>query len=110
MRLNEFLSNIQIIGLSATINNPDFFNVWLSSLGEGSILIHSDIRPVPLHYNVRVSQNKDSTIKKIVNKILQERGQILIFLNKRKDTQRLALNLKSAVQKHLTNIEAEKCK
>ena len=47
VRLNEFLKNPQIIGLSATIANPDFFNSWLTSLGNNTALIKSDMRPVP---------------------------------------------------------------
>ncbi|MBY8987941.1 MAG: DEAD/DEAH box helicase, partial [Candidatus Lokiarchaeota archaeon] len=65
VRLNEFLHNPQIIGLSATIANPRFFNDWLSSLGNKTTLIMSDVRPVPLQYRIEITQNKDSTIKKI---------------------------------------------
>jgi helicase len=32
VRMNEFLRNPQIIGLSATIANPEFFNDWLTLL------------------------------------------------------------------------------
>ncbi|MFW9882725.1 MAG: DEAD/DEAH box helicase, partial [Candidatus Thorarchaeota archaeon] len=41
VRLNEFLHNPQIIGLSATIKNAEFFNSWLSSLGNKTTLIKS---------------------------------------------------------------------
>lgn len=110
VRLNELLHNPQIIGLSATIANPQFFNKWLSSLGNDTILINSDIRPVPLHYKVEVSQNKDSTIKKIINSILQEDGQVLIFLNTRKATQHAAHNFKSFIKNHLSERELEICR
>ena len=110
VRLNELLHNPQIIGLSATIANPQFFNKWLSSLGNDTILINSDIRPVPLHYKVEVSQNKDSTIKKTINSILKEDGQVLIFLNTRKATQHSAHNFKSFIKNHLSERELEKCR
>jgi replicative superfamily II helicase len=84
VRLNEFLGNPQIIGLSATIANPEFFNDWLTSLGNHTTLIISDERPVPLHYRIEVSQNKDSTLKKIIRSTLNDGGQALIFLNRRK--------------------------
>jgi helicase len=41
VRLNEFLKNPQIIGLSATVANPEFFNTWLCSLNNRSTLIKS---------------------------------------------------------------------
>jgi replicative superfamily II helicase len=110
VRLNEFLHQPQIIGLSATIKNPEFFNEWLSSLGSDSTLIISNARPVPLHYKVEITQNKDSTIKKIINTTLSDRGQALIFLNTRKSTQQTANNLKNLVKTQLSDAELKACK
>lgn len=110
VRLNEFLHNPQIIGLSATIANPEFFNSWLSSLGNQTTLIKSEQRPVPLHYKIEVSQNKDSTLKRIVKTILKDKGQILIFLNKRKTAQQTAQNLKDVVIKFMEEAELKVCK
>ncbi|MHA1987203.1 MAG: DEAD/DEAH box helicase [Promethearchaeota archaeon] len=110
VRLNEFLHNPQIIGLSATIANPEFFNAWLSSLGNQTTLIVSDKRPVPLHYKIEVTQNKDSTIKRVVKTILKENGQVLIFLNKRKTAQQTAQNLKEIVVKFMEEAELKVCK
>ncbi|MFX0034275.1 MAG: DEAD/DEAH box helicase [Candidatus Hermodarchaeota archaeon] len=110
VRLNEFLHNPQILGLSATIANPEFFNSWLSSLGNDTTLIQSDTRPVPLHYKIEITQNKDSTIKRIVKSILGKDGQLLIFLNKRKKTQQSAENLKSLVKKVVSENELKICK
>lgn len=110
VRLNEFLHHPQIIGLSATIANPEFFNAWLTSLGNDTILITSDKRPVPLHYKVIATQNKESTIKKIIKKTLNEKGQVLIFLNKRKGTQQLALTLKHLVERYADDTALKECK
>jgi replicative superfamily II helicase len=110
VRLNEFLHNPQIIGLSATIANPEYFNSWLSSLGNKATLIISDTRPVPLHYRIEVTQNKDSTIKKIVNKTLENKGQVLIFLNRRKGAQQMALHLRNLVDHYLEDSEEKICK
>jgi len=110
VRLNEFLHNPQIIGLSATIANPEFFNEWLSSLGNKTTLITSDHRPVPLQYKIETTQNKDSTIKKIIKATLDNGGQILIFLNKRKSTQQTARNLKNLVKTHISESELKACK
>ena len=110
VRLNEFLHSPQIIGLSATIANPDFFNGWLSSLGNKTTLITSDVRPVPLHYRIEITQNKDSTTKKIVKATLNDGGQVLIFLNKRKSTQQTARNLKNLLKAQLSEKELKACK
>ncbi|MHA1149352.1 MAG: DEAD/DEAH box helicase [Promethearchaeota archaeon] len=106
VRLNEFLHSPQIIGLSATIANPEFFNAWLSSLGNQSTLIKSNKRPVPLKYMIELTQNKDSTIKRITKITMDKSGQVMIFLKSRLMTQRMALNLRRGVYAQLT--EAEK--
>jgi len=110
VRLNEFLHQPQLIGLSATIKNPEFFNSWLSSLGSNNSLIFSDFRPVPLHYRIEITQNKNSTIKKLMRTTLNEGGQVLVFLNRRKATQQTAQNLKNLVKTQLTEIELKACK
>jgi replicative superfamily II helicase len=110
VRLNEFLHNPQIIGLSATIAKPEFFNEWLSSLGNKTTLITSEFRPVNLQYNIEITQNKDSTIKKIIKATLDNGGQVLIFLNRRKSTQQTARNLKNLVKTHITESELKACK
>lgn len=110
VRLNEFLYNPQLIGLSATIANPEFFNGWLSSLGNHTTLIKSDDRPVPLHYKIEISQNKDATIKKLVRATLEKDGQVLIFVNRRKAAQQSSNNIKQVVDKFLEENEKIVCK
>jgi helicase len=110
VRLNEFLHNPQIIGLSATIANPEFFNEWLSSLGNSTTLILSDTRPVPLHYKIEITQNKDSTIKRLVKTSLEKDGQVLIFLNRRKGAQKTAESITNTVRKLLEENELNVCK
>jgi helicase len=110
VRMNEFLQTPQIIGLSATINNPEFFNSWLNKLGNKTILIKSKKRPVTLHYKIEVSQNKNSTIKKILKSILEKNGQILIFLNTRKATQKMARALYQTTKHFLEPNERDLCK
>ena len=109
VRLNEFLHHPQIIGLSATIANPQFFTSWLTSLGNETTLIASDKRPVPLHYRVELTQNKDSTIKKLVKDTLGKEGQVLIFLKTRKATQQLADTLKNLVRGYIKDAEHKLC-
>ncbi|UCC19892.1 MAG: DEAD/DEAH box helicase, partial [Promethearchaeota archaeon] len=110
VRLNEFLYNPQIIGLSATIANPEFFNSWLSSLGNHTHLVKSDDRPVPLHYKIEITQNKISTIKRLVKSALEKDGQVLIFVNRRKVAQKVADTIKNVVEKFLEQNELNVCK
>ncbi|MFX1419971.1 MAG: DEAD/DEAH box helicase [Promethearchaeota archaeon] len=110
VRLNEFLHNPQIIGLSATIANPEFFNSWLSSLGNHTSLVKSNDRPVPLHYKVEITQNKDSTIKRLIKSTLKKDGQVLIFVNRRKAAQKVAGTIKNVVEKFLEQNELNVCK
>ena len=110
VRINEFLHYPQIIGLSATISNAEFFNKWLSSLGNYTMLIKSDDRPVPLHYKVEITQNKDSTIKRLVKATLEKDGQVLIFVNKRKAAQKSAESIKRIIEKFLEEAELNICK
>ncbi|MHA2473699.1 MAG: DEAD/DEAH box helicase [Promethearchaeota archaeon] len=110
VRLNEFLHNPQLIGLSATIKNSQFFNSWLSSLGNATTLIESEDRPVPLHYKIEITQNKESTMKRIIKQTLEKNGQVLVFLNKRKSAQKTAENLQRTVKKHLNDTELKAIK
>ena len=107
VRLNQFLKYPQIIGLSATIANPETFQEWLSSLGNETILIYSEERPVPLHYKIKIANNKDVLIRKIIKSTLNDGGQVLIFVNKRKTTQSLAINLKNLVKSYLSKKDRE---
>jgi len=110
VRLNEFLHNPQLIFLSATIANAEFFNSWLNSLGNNTILIKSDNRPVPLHYKIEIAQNKDTVIKRLVKKSLKNKGQVLIFVNQRRSTHQVAQNLKEIINTELNEAEQKICK
>lgn len=110
VRLNEFLINPQIIGLSATIANSKFFCDWLSTLGQNFILIESDKRPVPLKYDIITTKNKDLLIKKSIKTVLEKHGQVIVFVNRRKKAQQLAEYLKNTVKKKLNGKEISICK
>jgi len=57
-----------------------------------------------------VTQNKDSTLKKIIKSTLNDGGQALIFLNRRKSTQQTASNLKNLVKALISENELKACK
>ncbi|KAA0004043.1 MAG: DEAD/DEAH box helicase [Thermoplasmata archaeon] len=107
-RLQMMNPNIQIIALSATIQNANEIAEWLNAE-----LIESEWRPVPLKEGV-FYENKiyflDDSIKEIngVGRIkslvldtLQEKGQVLIFVNTRQSSQNLAEKLKSEISEFI---------
>lgn len=101
IRLIERIGTIQIIALSATIANPETFANWLGSLGKPFIIIKSDYRPIPLQYNIQKCDNKDTELKKLVKKDMQEGGQVMVFLNKRSATIIVADRLSEITEKFM---------
>jgi len=87
-RLREYLPEIQLIALSATIENPEDLAKWLKCK-----LITSKIRPVKLNYKIYVTADKNKTIKELVYHTLKSKGQILIFTKTRKESQKIASDL-----------------
>lgn len=91
--------DLQIVGLSATLQNASVIGEWLNAT-----VIKSDFRPVPLERNIvfkNMIMNEDmEEIKKLkrdiyelVNMILDDGGQVLIFLNTRKRTEKFAMDI-----------------
>jgi superfamily II DNA/RNA helicase len=95
LRTYRFQNPPQMLYLSATIANPNILHNWFSYLEQkyrkskmGIVL--SQERPIPLKYNIRYSEHPNDDIEKICAKILSEQGQVLIFTNSRRDTEKLA--------------------
>jgi len=109
MRLLKNFSLVQFIGLSATIANYAEFQGWLSKLSRPFISIHSDFRLVPLHYHIEQYKSKIPKIKEILSKYLINQGQVIIFVNRRKNCVKLSQQLSFFIQKKLTNKEKVLC-
>lgn len=111
-RLRMMNPDIQIIALSATIQNAYEIAEWLNAK-----LIKSEWRPVPLKEGVFHKNkiyfldesikevNGDGKIKSLVTDTLQENGQVLIFVNTRQSSQNLAEKLKKDVNEFLDGKE-----
>lgn len=93
-RLKHIYPNTQIIGLSATVKNPDF----LASEFNMKLVQYPD-RPVPLERHVvymRNESNKRHLMAKLVRKEFNTkskkgfRGQTIIFTNSRRKTHQIA--------------------
>jgi len=94
-RLLREVPGMQVIGLSATIGNPEDLAKWLKSK-----LVVSDFRPIPLYegiyYDGKVDFGKmkyepfgesDEPELKISEDVIRKGGQTLIFVNTRKEAE-----------------------
>lgn len=110
-RLRMMNPEIQVIALSATIQNAEEIAEWLDAE-----LIQSEWRPVPLKEGV-LYKNKiyftDESVKEIegskasnlVTDVVSEKGQALVFVNSRRSAQMFAENLKEEISHFITEEE-----
>jgi len=110
---------IKVLGLSATIGNPNEIASWLSAK-----LIKSDYRPVPLLVGVLYDNKmyfgeqviklenikKDHSLNGIIKDTLLKQKQIIVFCNSRKSTMTYSEKYSREVYGTLTNQEKEKLK
>ncbi|HEC76426.1 MAG TPA: DEAD/DEAH box helicase [Thermoplasmatales archaeon] len=98
---------VQIIALSATIKNAYKIAEWLDA-----VLIESDWRPVPLKEGILMGKSIDflndgikklekSGIEGLVEDVLSQNGQALIFVNTRRSAQSSALKLAEITEKYV---------
>ncbi len=111
--------DIKMLGLSATIGNPNEVASWLSAK-----LIRSDYRPVPLEVGVLYDNKlyfgeqviklenikKDHSLNGIIKDTLIKQKQIIVFCNSRKSTISLSEKYSREVYSLLKNEEKEKLK
>ncbi|MGQ4914280.1 MAG: DEAD/DEAH box helicase [Candidatus Asgardarchaeia archaeon] len=87
-RLLFLYPEIKIIGLSATIANPDTLANWLNA----ELIINSK-RPVPLEYKIINIGNKNAYLIELAEKAITDDKSLIIFTARRKDAESLALKL-----------------
>lgn len=86
-RMLEANKSTQIVGLSATIQNPESIAKWL----DAELVVSTE--KIPLDYRLLISNDKFSTTSKILIKKLRTEKQTLIFVNTRTDAEALAVRL-----------------
>ncbi|HEC76892.1 MAG TPA: DEAD/DEAH box helicase [Thermoplasmatales archaeon] len=98
---------VQIIALSATIKNAYKIAEWLDA-----VLIESEWRPVPLKEGILLGKSIDflndgikklgkSGIEGLIEDVLSQNGQALIFVNTRRSAQSTALKLAEITEKYV---------
>lgn len=116
-RIKQLNPEIQILGLSATVQNADQMAAWLNSE-----LVKSTWRPIPLkegvYFNNQIHFEKHGTrtiledesedINKLTIDTLRGKGQVLIFVNSRRSAQAVSREVAKSVAKVLTLEEKTK--
>ncbi|MCF2136497.1 MAG: DEAD/DEAH box helicase [Candidatus Thorarchaeota archaeon] len=100
IRLRRLITDLQIVALSATIGEPDELAEWL-----GCDLVHSEDRPVPLHYSIVPTSDRFKTMHNLVMTTVRSDGQVIVFGRTRKDAERYATRLAIDVGRQMTNAE-----
>lgn len=99
-RLRQTHPNIQIIGLSATVANPQELVDWMESK-----LIYSEDRPVDLLYRVIIAPKPRQTLARLVRATVRKGGQVLIFTPSRREAERVSLTLVNVLRPLLESAE-----
>jgi len=112
-RFRQLNPSAQIMALSATISNSAEIAEWLEARH-----VRSDWRPVKLLCGTVLGDKiyfTDGTerrlggndISRVVEDVLEDGGQCLVFLNARRSTESLARQLCPVVERHLTKEDRE---
>ncbi|AFH43357.1 DEAD/DEAH box helicase [Fervidicoccus fontis] len=105
-KLKSMKSDAQILGLSATVGNPEEISSWLDAE-----LVLSSWRPIPLKEGVyyrgkikfsdgeekKISEPFSSPVLDLINDVISDGGQAIVFVNSR----RRAVSLAQTVAKRL---------
>ncbi len=110
-KLKQVNPNVQIIALSATISNADEIAGWLDAE-----LVKSDWRPVPLNEGIVLEDEisfingekralrriRQDVLSDAICDILDEGGQVLVFVSSRRSTVAMAKKIASNIRPYLT--------
>lgn len=117
-RLKQLNSNIQILGLSATISNAEEMSQWL----DGN-LAFSTWRPIPLNEGVyfddkiqfndgnarMITETSPDEVAKLCLDTIKGGGQAIVFVNSRRSAQACARNISKYIAPTLNAEEQVRC-
>ncbi|MHA2240678.1 MAG: DEAD/DEAH box helicase [Candidatus Thorarchaeota archaeon] len=110
-KLLRILPNVQVIALSATISNADDIAGWLNAE-----LVRSTWRPIPLNEGVsldgkiifrnktprEVKRTRKEELTNLICDILDEDGQVLIFVSSRRSTASVAKRIAKSIRPYIS--------
>jgi helicase len=110
-KMMQIISKVQIIALSATISNSEDIAGWLDA-----DLVKSDWRPVPLNEGVyldgdldfsdgssrHIRRKHETPLADLICDILDEEGQVLIFVSTRRYTMSVARKIARSVRPYIS--------
>ncbi|MGY5874188.1 MAG: DEAD/DEAH box helicase [Candidatus Thorarchaeota archaeon] len=110
-KMIQIIPDVQIVALSATISNADEIAGWLDAE-----LVKSSWRPVPLNEGVsldgrisfsdgssrNVNRTRREEITDVVCDILDENGQVLIFVSSRRSTVVVAKKIAASIRPYIS--------
>ena len=102
LRVKRLMQDVQLISLSATVEEPQELASWL-----GAKLVSSRERPVPLVYKLFTSTNRSPAIRKAVMVVVQSEGQVIVFHRTRREAEAEAERLSEHVGRQLGTGERE---
>jgi len=113
VNLTKFMlsHDTQIIALSATIRNAGEIAEWLNAS-----LVESEWRPVPLKQGILMGRRihfigdgsreiKKAGVTGLVDDVLEDGGQALVFVNTRRNAQSMAERLKDIASRHIDHVK-----
>ena len=116
-KMIQLLPEVQVIALSATISNSDDIAGWLNA-----DLTKSEWRPVPLNEGVyldgdidfsdgssrQIRRKHEAPLADLICDILDEQGQVLVFVSTRRYTMSVARRLARSVRPYISPEALEK--
>lgn len=102
LRIKKLIEDLQIVSLSATVDQPQELASWLDSK-----LVSSTERPVPLVYKMFTTANRPLAVRKATMAVVQSEGQVIVFHRTRREAEAEAERLSSHVGRQLGSSERD---
>ncbi len=102
LRIKRMIGDVQLISLSATVDQPQELASWLDAK-----LVASTERPVPLVYKMFTTSNRHLTVRTATMAVVQSEGQVIVFHRTRREAEAEAERLSVHVGRQLGTSERD---